>query len=110
MSAGSDLAKIDHIVFPASSNPVSIDEVVANEDWTIMPNPTADKVQILVPETSQSADVLYQLFDLSGRMLQQDAINGASATLSLGAYNSGLYFVRILKDNTLIGTYKIVKQ
>lgn len=110
MSAGSDLAKIDHIVFPASSNPVSIDEVVANEDWAIMPNPTADKVQILVPETSQSADVLYQLFDLSGRMLQQDAINGASATLSLGSFSNGLYFIRILKGNTLVGTYKIIKQ
>lgn len=110
MSGGSDLAKIDKIVFPASSNPTAIEDVVNTETLTIMPNPTSDKVQILLPETLQGNDVQYQLFDLSGRMLQQDIIEGTSATLSLGNYTSGLYFIRVLNDNTLVGTYKIIKQ
>lgn len=110
MSAGNDMAMIDMIVFPASSRPVAIDEISLHTDITLMPNPTSGQVSVVLPETLMDQSVTFQLMDLSGRVLQSDNLQGGIATLSLQSYANGLYILKLLNDNTLLGTYKIIKQ
>ena len=75
-------------------------------DLQIYPNPTHD---ILHVETADNQDNLsYQVYDIYGKLLQSGSI--LSNTIRLGDYADGLYFVRILQNNQIITTEKIVKK
>ncbi|MFK8102664.1 MAG: T9SS type A sorting domain-containing protein [Saprospiraceae bacterium] len=71
---------------------------------SLFPNPTTGELQIVSKDLNQMS---LELTDFSGRILLQQKFN-YSLTLNLATYPSGLYFIRFIKDGTLI-TKKIVK-
>lgn len=71
----------------------------------LYPNPTNDKVFV---EMEDMFDVQYQLFDIYGRLLETNNLEGDY--IGLGKYSPGMYLVKIWKDNKLISTEKIIKR
>lgn len=71
----------------------------------LYPNPTND---IVFVDMEYDANVQYQLFDVYGRMLEMNALNDKCIRLS--SYTPGVYLVKILKDNKIISTEKIIKR
>ena len=49
-----------------------------------------------------------QVYDIYGKLLQAGPVH--SSSIRLGDYADGLYFVRILQNNQIITTEKIVKK
>lgn len=71
----------------------------------LMPNPASDKV--LVASSFQLRKV--ELFDAAGHLLKSYAVTGVVTELSLSAYPSGTYFVRITTPSG-IATKRLVKR
>ena len=78
-------------------------------DVNIFPNPTPDRINIRIK--SQSTGNMTAVFcDIKGKSLKSIRIHEHhNQSLSLSQYSSGIYFLKILKNNTPIDTYKIIK-
>jgi hypothetical protein len=73
----------------------------------LLPNPANDRVIFKVdnPEGLQ-----YRLFDLNGRVLQNGKLETTSTSIDLTGLSPSVYFIKIIKGNKEVNTYKLVKQ
>jgi hypothetical protein len=76
---------------------------------TVYPNPTSDK---LVIETNifNFKDLKYQIIDLNGKIIENNFFNHYQNMIDLSFFLPTVYFVKIIKDEETIKTFKIVKQ
>lgn len=84
---------IDHYVSPKESN------------YTIFPNPASG--QCFITANTESEFVNCQIFDLSGRMIQQITLTSGANTLNLNGFAPGCYLLKIT-DNKKVVTKKLV--
>ena len=106
MASGFDMAMIDYICLPSITSSVDIETNTFDKNIIAYPNPTNGKIHIRLDEFENSK---YQLFDISGRPLQQGVLN-TNDCLSLEQYPKGIYLLRLYKENQVIKNVKIVKQ
>ncbi len=84
-------------------DPEGIEEINNTIDFQLYPNPTEDWVILKAKEMETIA-----LFDVSGKLLNQIKTSGNHYKLSLKAYSSGSYLIRITTKEG-IGTKMIIK-
>lgn len=87
--------------FQALSNP----DFEQDQSISLYPNPTRGKVNISGDFTLQSV----QLYDVQGRLLQTQLIDGDKATLDIALQSNGVYFIKVTSDKG-IKVGKIVKE
>ena len=75
----------------------------------LFPNPTSDEVYVHL-NMENIENCTYYLFDILGRELQNGNISSYQTELSFAPFESGLYILRIIKENALIEEFKIIKQ
>lgn len=87
-------------------NEVGIENYTSS-DIAIFPNPTTQNLTIKLNHID-ATDI--QLFDVTGKLLYN--INSIGQTINVDTENlpAGLYFVKVLNHNELLGTYKVVKK
>ena len=109
---GSDCAFIDAITFPCGkvNYPVGIQEISDNaNDIRIWPNPTTDILHIqLLNEENQ--DYTYQLFNLTGKLLQGGRLADNHAEIDVRSQTAGVYFLRIENSLHQTQTVKFIKK
>ena len=107
-SDGSDCAWVDDIIFPPTPAPVAITNVNKEINSVFLfPNPTSDNLNITY-RLSNNQSVTIQVFDYNGRLIntlienevQQQGTNSTSLNTSM--LSSGLYFISIKTDKTVI--------
>jgi hypothetical protein len=81
-----------------------------NLEMSVYPNPTVDRLNLLVSNTEWS-NLTYQLFDISGKIVSENQKITASETpVSMQSFSQGIYFL-IVKDSTkTVKTFKIIKK
>ena len=72
---------------------------------SVLPNPVQNQLTIEAPTTMSQV----QLFDVSGKLLQQLNVGTVTTTIDFTGFSKGLYFVKINCDGQ-IRTVKIIKQ
>lgn len=82
---------------------VSIDDVTADENMTIYPNPTTDAVNIITGLAIQQVEV----YNLQGQRVAAEMGNVNS--ISLNGLANGLYIMKVTTDQG-ISTYKVSKK
>jgi len=82
--------------------PVSVDEENVN-NISIFPNPNNGKFSVSLGENAQS----YVLFDMSGRVLEEKAVNGQSVVDFDMNIAAGTYFIKVI-NNDKVAVEKIV--
>ncbi len=88
------------------SEVLSIDEF-SNSIAKVFPNPTKNYLNVRL----NSLDLLkYQLIDLSGRTVTTGELNTLESKIELTSLESSIYIFNILKNNTIIKSYKISKK
>ncbi|HPF00730.1 MAG: T9SS type A sorting domain-containing protein [Bacteroidales bacterium] len=123
-SAGSVSYTVGQIVYSTNSStsgsvaqgiqqPYEISEVVDGYEQlsehlycSVYPNPTTD---FLVLEIDNAAEVIYQLYDATGKFVASRIVTDATTMIDMNGLVSGTYFLKILKDNQMVKTYKIIK-
>jgi hypothetical protein len=54
-------------------------------------------------------DLSYQLFDISGKLLESNTIVANSTTIKMEQLATGSYFLKVTQNNTLVKTFKVIK-
>ncbi|MCK9321884.1 MAG: T9SS type A sorting domain-containing protein [Bacteroidales bacterium] len=73
------------------------------------PNPTTDYLQLKV-ESEKLKDLSYQLYDISGKLLQSEKITGSQTSIVMSNLLPSTYFVKVTERNKEVKTFKIVKR
>ena len=79
-------------------------------ELTVYPNPTTGIVILrLSPETCfQTPEI--QLFDMSGRKLQNMVVMGEMTHIDLSNYATGIYIIKLMDGGKVVAVRKVVKQ
>ena len=112
-SSGKDCAYIDAIVFPCGkvNYPVGIQNIseTAN-DIRIWPNPTTDILHVQLLDGEESMDYTYQLYSLTGKLLQGGRLTVNNAEIDVRSLVSGVYFLKVENSLHQTQTVKFVKK
>ena len=74
------------------------------------PNPTRDILELKI-ETKDFdfKNVQYQISDIEGQRLKSDKINDFQTFISMEKYPKGVYILEVKAKNSIVKTFKIVK-
>lgn len=92
-----------------TEEPVSITD---NHDFDISlyPNPSNDFIQIQLSESTSPLFTVFQLYDLSGRLIQVVPATGTQTQIGVTNYPSGIYLLKVVNDSKIVAVKKIVKR
>jgi len=78
---------------------------------SIYPNPTIDFVQLKVDvSTTFSIQAMsYQIFDTQGKLLESKKLESNITNIAMNNFGTATYFLKVLKGNKEIETFKIIK-
>ncbi|MBN2669392.1 MAG: T9SS type A sorting domain-containing protein [Bacteroidales bacterium] len=79
-----------------------------NLSVTAYPNPTTDYLTLEVNEFEIS-NLSYQLYDISGKLLQSEKIKGNQTSIVMNNLVPATYFVKVIQRNRDVKTFKIIK-
>ena len=83
-----------------------IDDIEVNS-MNIYPNPTTGKVTVAVENLTNAS---IELYDIYGRKLESQEMSDSQTAIDLTDYASGVYFIRVYQNGTLVGTSKLVRK
>ena len=87
-----------------------------NLSVTAYPNPTTDYLQLKVDASTTLSiqSMSYQLYDMNGKLLQNEKITGKQTRIVMSNLVPAIYFVKVVKTNhdlpqQEVKTFKIIK-
>ena len=80
-----------------------------NLEVSAYPNPTTDYL-VLKVENYDKGNLLYQLFDMNGKLLENKKITGNETSIVMSNLVPATYFVKVTEGNKEIKTFKIMKK
>lgn len=88
------------------------DDIIAPKtEISIFPNPTTDFVNINMKGFDfENGQRTYQLYDLHGRLIEQNTINQFETQISLINLSSSIYILQVSLNNKVSKTFKIIKK
>ena len=68
---------------------------------TVYPNPTSQLININLPDRILQQNVEVSIYDINGRIISTDVqrIQSTTYTVDVGAFLTGVYLIRIVKDD-----------
>ena len=72
------------------------------------PNPTSDYLTLSI-EKFDISNLSYQLYDINGKLLQNEKITGKQTSIVMSNLVPANYFVKVIQGNEVIKTFKIIK-
>ena len=72
------------------------------------PNPTQDILTIKI-DNYKNESLTYQLYDLQGKLWDSQSLQGAQTQLDMKDLAGGSYLLSIQENETLIKTFRIIK-
>lgn len=79
-----------------------------NLSVTAYPNPTTDYLTLEVQEFELS-DLSFQLYDMNGKLLQNEKITGTQTRIVMSNLAPDTYLVKVVQANKNIKTFKVIK-
>ena len=79
-----------------------------NLSVTAYPNPTTDYLTLEVKDFELSA-LHFQLYDMNGKLLQNEKITGIQTSIVMGNFVPATYFVKVIQGTKEVKTFKIIK-
>lgn len=73
-------------------------------DVVLYPNPVTDVLQI----SAKTEIISVEIYNINGQKLMSKNLNSVQGEINLDSLSTGIYFARVLADNS-IGTFKIIK-
>ena len=87
---------------------LSLDAFQKNISLKIYPNPTSDKVFLVLDDVFYST-MNVTLMDMQGKAILKEELNDIENSISLESLPKATYMLNIEVDNQLLNTYKIIK-
>ena len=112
MSAGKDCAYIDLISFPCGrlNSEMGVEDHIQEASWySVWPNPATETVYIQM-DASDNNGSSYQLFDMSGKLIQGGSLTDNLSEIDVRKLVSGTYLLKVEDRQHRTQTTKIVKK
>ena len=87
---------------------LGIDNHSINLELTTYPNPTTNYLKLNVGKAELST-LNFQLYDISGKLIENRKIISSSETIAMENLPNGIYFLKITNNNNEVKTFKIIK-
>lgn len=107
MFVGHDLGGLYHFEADPSSTIGISEQVIAEPEILIYPNPVSDELNIKLYDHSEGH---YIIHDASGRIILQGEIIYPITHVNTDALRSGMYFVNVTLSNGIEASRKLIKQ
>jgi hypothetical protein len=89
---------------------LGLDEAIGiNLLMSVYPNPATDVLTLQVEKYSLD-QLSYSLFDLSGRLLEENKVQNNQTNIDLNGLSSSVYFLKVKSKNREIKNFKILKK
>lgn len=85
------------------------DNFNVNLELSVYPNPTTDVIYLKIKE-SNFESIQYQLFDINGRLIENNKVFENSTIIQMGKYPEAIYLLKVLDNNKEVKTFKIIKK
>ena len=79
-----------------------------NLELSVYPNPTTDRLTLAVKDTELN-NLKFQLYDLSGKLIQQDQLRDQSTQISMQSLSAGTYLLKVSDNTKTIKIFKIIR-
>ena len=78
---------------------------------SVYPNPTTDILTLKIESSAtQSIQAMsYQLYDISGKLLENKKIDGSETSIGMSKLEPSIYFLKVTDNNKSVKTFKIIK-
>lgn len=76
--------------------------------FSVYPNPTIDFL-ILNVGNYKTQNLSFNLYDISGKLLESKKLEGNETSISMGNNVSGIYFLKIIESHKELKTFKIIR-
>lgn len=87
---------------------VHISEIQLPFSLNIFPNPTTDFLTLEISQFNHE-NLQFHLIDLNGKAIQVEQIVSSNTLIDMNQLRAATYFVHITQNNTIIHTFKIIK-
>jgi hypothetical protein len=87
---------------------VGINDQAMSISLSVFPNPTADKLTLLVQDFN-NGKLNYHLLDMNGKLLDNKLLTAGSTQINMSALPSAAYFIQVLRENKKVKTFKVIK-
>jgi hypothetical protein len=77
--------------------------------YQVYPNPTRDVLNLKV-ENYYADELIYQLVNMNGEVLESNSFSGNTTSISMSGYVNAVYFLRLIDREKSIKVFKIIKQ
>jgi hypothetical protein len=78
-------------------------------DYAVYPNPTAGMLRLVI-SAPDPEDFSFQIYDLNGKLLGNKKITGNETDISMDHLPGSVYFLKVIRDNSKVKVFKIVKK
>ena len=87
------------------------DTKTINLSAIVFPNPTVDILTIQAENTStlNLKTMGYQLYNIQCKLLQSENLTGKTTDINMNSYQSGTYLIKIISEDQIIKTFKVIK-
>ncbi|WP_372948609.1 T9SS type A sorting domain-containing protein [Mariniphaga sp.] len=75
---------------------------------SVYPNPTTSFLFLQI-NTLKYNDLVYQLYDANGKLLETREVKAEKTTISMSEYVSAIYFLKVITRRENVKTFKIIK-
>lgn len=85
-----------------------IEETTIKLTLSVYPNPATDIVTLSV-ENSNTRNMAYQLYDVQGKIINTNKLDGSQTLITLTELSNDIYFIKVLVKGNDVKTFKIIK-
>lgn len=78
-------------------------------EYSVYPNPTEGTIRLVI-KSFTDGDFRFQLYNLTGAVIQEKRIIDEETEISMESHRSAVYFLRVIRDNLEVKVFKIVKR
>ena len=79
-----------------------------NLQMMVYPNPATNALSLEIKDYNLN-EMKYELVDLNGRLIANNKIATETTTLQLNNFPAAIYILKVLENNQVIKTFKIIK-
>lgn len=90
------------------STTIGLDVVEINLELTAFPNPTTNNLSLSVGNYNNE-NLTYQLYDMQGKLLKSNQVESSKTTINMEELPISSYMLNVLENNSLIKSFKILK-
>lgn len=78
-------------------------------EYYVYPNPAQGEIRLVIGSSAHN-DLSYKLYDLNGKIISHKPVTDSQTEISLDGLPAAIYFLHVVRDNSEIKVFKIIKR